>query len=64
MKPGTGARLERGEPHRTRSPAWILVLGLPRAGRGRYGALAALMLVALITNHRKNGFFINNKAEG
>jgi putative oxidoreductase len=29
-----------------------------------YGALASLMLVAAITNHRKNGFFINNKPEG
>jgi putative oxidoreductase len=29
-----------------------------------YGGLASLMLVAAITNHRKNGFFINNKPEG
>jgi len=29
-----------------------------------YGALASLMLVAAITNHRKNGFFINNRPEG
>ncbi len=29
-----------------------------------YGGLASLMLVAAITNHRKNGFFINNNPQG
>ncbi len=29
-----------------------------------YGALASLMLVAAITNHRKNGFFINSQPQG
>jgi putative oxidoreductase len=29
-----------------------------------YGALASLMLVAAVTNHRKSGFFINNTPEG
>jgi putative oxidoreductase len=29
-----------------------------------YGGLGSLMLVAAVTNHRKNGFFINNKPEG
>ncbi len=29
-----------------------------------YGALASLMLVAAITSHRTNGFFINNQPQG
>lgn len=29
-----------------------------------YGACAAIVLVALITNHRTNGFFSNNPGEG
>jgi putative oxidoreductase len=29
-----------------------------------YGALGSLMLVAAITNHRKNGFFINSQPQG
>jgi putative oxidoreductase len=40
----------------------VLVLGIVTPVS--YGALASLMLVAAITNHRKNGFFINNKPEG
>jgi len=40
----------------------ILVLGIvtPLA----YGGLAALLLVAAVTAHRKNGFFINNNPAG
>ena len=40
----------------------LLVLGIltPLA----YGGLAALLLVAAMTDHRKNGFFINNKPPG
>ena len=40
----------------------ILILGFltPIA----YGALASLLLVAAVTNHRKSGFFINNTPEG
>jgi putative oxidoreductase len=29
-----------------------------------YGGLCSLLLVAAVTNHRKNGFFINNPGEG
>jgi putative oxidoreductase len=29
-----------------------------------YGAVASIVLVALVTNHWKNGFFINNPGEG
>jgi putative oxidoreductase len=29
-----------------------------------YGGLCALLLVAAVTNHRKNGFFINNPGQG
>jgi putative oxidoreductase len=29
-----------------------------------YGAAASIVLVALVTNHWKNGFFINNPGEG
>jgi putative oxidoreductase len=29
-----------------------------------YGGLAAILLVALITNHRKNGFFIDSPGQG
>lgn len=40
----------------------MLVVGLltPLA----YGACASIVLVALVTNHRKNGFFSNNPGEG
>src|SRR5260370_32164022 len=40
----------------------VLILGLLTPVS--YGALASLMLVAAITNHRKSGFFINNTPEG
>jgi putative oxidoreductase len=29
-----------------------------------YGAISSIVLVALVTNHWKNGFFINNPGEG
>jgi putative oxidoreductase len=29
-----------------------------------YGGLCSLLLVAAVTNHRKNGFFINNNPQG
>ena len=41
-------------------PALVLGLLTPAA----YGGTAAILLVALATNHWKNGFFINNPGEG
>lgn len=41
-------------------PALVLGLLTPAA----YGGVAAIVLVALITNHRGNGFWSNNPGEG
>lgn len=41
-------------------PALVLGLLTPAA----YGGTAAIVLVALVTNHRKNGFWSNNPGEG
>ncbi|MSO79627.1 MAG: DoxX family protein [Acidimicrobiia bacterium] len=41
-------------------PALVLGLFTPAA----YGGTAAILLVALATNHWKNGFFINSPGEG
>ena len=50
-----------GHLHRARLPA-LLVLGFltPLA----YGGVCALMVVAFLTNHLKNGFFLNTSTEG
>jgi putative oxidoreductase len=40
----------------------VLALGLVTPAA--YGGAAAIVLVALVTNHWKNGFFINNPGEG
>jgi putative oxidoreductase len=41
-------------------PALVLGLVTPAA----YGGVAAILLVALVTNHRSNGFWSNNPGEG
>ena len=58
---GDAARVAR-ERHRARRRRRCSIVGLftPLAA----GACAGVMLVALITNHRKNGFFIFRPGEG
>ena len=53
--------------------AWTVTLTEPAAGVAlvagfltpiAYGGLASIVLVAAVTNHRKNGFFLSSKKEG
>ena len=61
LKPGPLPRVD-GHRHRGRRSRSLLVLGFltPLA----YGGVCALMLVALLTNHLKNGFFLSSAKEG